>query len=97
MAIRIERLLDIWGTRFYSHGMARSLTDISEEALKLPQNEQLKLARTLLENNGGKSDAKAYEAWEEEIERRIALIDAGTAEGRPFADVLRDVDRQLGR
>jgi hypothetical protein len=36
-------------------------------------------------------------AWEQEIERRIQLIDAGLANGRPFADVVRDIDRQLGR
>ena len=31
--------------------MRRDLATIAEEALKLPQNEQLKLARTLLEKN----------------------------------------------
>jgi hypothetical protein len=36
-------------------------------------------------------------AWEKEIERRIELVDSGLAKGRPFADVLRDIDRQLGR
>jgi hypothetical protein len=36
-------------------------------------------------------------AWEQEIERRIQMIDDGLAKGRPFADVVRDLDRQLGR
>jgi hypothetical protein len=35
--------------------------------------------------------------WEQEIERRIQLIDAGLGKGRPFADVLRDIDRQLDK
>jgi len=39
----------------------------------------------------------AEAAWEQEIEGRIKLVDAGLARGRPFADVLRDIDRQLGR
>lgn len=77
--------------------MNRTWADIAEEALKLPQGEQLKLARTLLESSEATGDAEADAAWEQEIERRIQMIDAGLAKGRRFADVLRDIDRQLGR
>ena len=81
----------------YSFCMSRDLATIAEEALKLPQNEQLKLARTLLEKNEASGDQETDAAWEQEIERRIQLIDAGLAKGRPFSDVLRDIDRQLGK
>ena len=77
--------------------MNRSFTEIAEEALTLPQSEQLKLARTLLEKAEASGDIGAEAAWEEEIERRIHKIDAGLAKGRPFADVLRELDRRLGR
>jgi putative addiction module component (TIGR02574 family) len=77
--------------------MSRTLTDLSEEALKLPQKEQLRLARTILENNEARGSANVDAAWEAEIERRIEIIDSGVAKGRPFADVLRDIDHQLGR
>ena len=77
--------------------MSRTLADISQEALKLSQSERLKLARTLLESSEATGDADADAAWEEEIERRIQMINAGVAKGRPFADVLRDIDRRLGR
>jgi len=77
--------------------MNRSFAEIAEEALSLPQNEQLRLARTLLEKAEASGDVGAEAAWEEEIERRIHTIDSGLAKGRPFADVLRDIDRQLGR
>jgi putative addiction module component (TIGR02574 family) len=77
--------------------MSRALATIAEEALKLPQNEQLKLARTLLEKNEASGDQETDAAWEQEIERRIQLIDAGLAKGRPFLDVLRDIDRELGK
>jgi len=77
--------------------MSRRLADIAEEALKLPQAEQLKLARTLLERSEATGDEEANAAWEEEIERRLQMIDAGLAQGRPFTDVLRDIDRHLGR
>ena len=75
--------------------MSRSFNQIAEEALNLPPKEQLKLARTLLEKAEAYGDIGAEPAWEDEIERRIQEIDSGLAKGRPFADVLRDIDRQL--
>lgn len=77
--------------------MTRSFIEIAEEAVTLPQSEQLRLARTLLEKAEACGDVGAEAAWDEEIERRIHKIDAGLAQGRPFADVLQEIDRQLGR
>ena len=77
--------------------MKRSFAPVAEDALKLPANEQWKLARTLLESAEASGDVGAGAVWEEEIERRIEMIDAGLAKGRPFADVLRDIDRRLRR
>jgi hypothetical protein len=77
--------------------MGLKFADIVEEALRLPQGEQLQLARTLLEKSEASGDVGAEAAWEETIERRIQLIDSGLAKGRPFADVLRDIDRRLGK
>jgi hypothetical protein len=77
--------------------MSRELAAIAERALKLPQHEQLKLARTLLEKSEAEGNEGVEALWEQEIERRIQQIDAGLAKGRPFADVLRDIDRQLGK
>lgn len=75
--------------------MSRNFTQIAEEALSLTQSEQLRLARTLLENAEASGDIGAENAWDEEIERRIHKIDAGLAKGRPFADVLRGIDQRL--
>jgi hypothetical protein len=69
--------------------MSRNLAEITNEALRLPQHEQLRLARTLLEQSEALGDVNSDVAWEEEIERRIKLVDAGLAKGRPFADVVR--------
>jgi hypothetical protein len=77
--------------------MSRNLAEITDDALRLPEHEQLKLARMLLERSEAVGDVEAEAAWEDEIERRIKLLDAGLAKGRPFADVLQDIDRQLGR
>jgi hypothetical protein len=75
----------------------RSLEEIADEALALPQNEQLLLARTLLERAEAPSEDGAEAAWEAEIVRRVALIDSGQAKGRPFAEALRDIDRRLAK
>jgi hypothetical protein len=67
--------------------MNRSFIEIAEEALRLPQDEQLKLAGTILEKAEASGDVGVDAAWEEEIERRIRSIDSGLAKGRPFVDV----------
>jgi predicted GTPase len=77
--------------------MSRSFAELTDEALRLSPQDQLRLARVLLEQSEAVGDLEVEAAWEEEIERRIELVDSGLAKGRPFAEVLREVDRQLGR
>ncbi len=77
--------------------MSSRLSEITREALTLPDSEQLRLARTLLERSEATGDVAVTAVWEEEIERRIQRIDAGIAESRSFAEVLAEVDQQLGR
>jgi putative addiction module component (TIGR02574 family) len=75
--------------------MGRSFAQIADEALQLPQDEQLRLVRTLLEKHEASGDTGVEAAWEEEIERRIQMLDSGLAKGRPFAEVLREIDDRL--
>ena len=77
--------------------MSLSYADVIDEALRLPQREQLRLARTLLEHGEAQGDLCAEAAWEEEIERRIRLVDSGLAKGRSFADALHDLDQRLAK
>lgn len=77
--------------------MSSKLAEITQEALALPQAERLRLARTLLEGREATGDSEVEPAWEDEIERRIHSIDAGLAKSRPFAGVVAEIDRQLGR
>jgi hypothetical protein len=78
-------------------GVSSKLAEITQDALRLPHDEQLRLARTLLERSEATGQSDVDGAWEEEIERRIKNIDAGLAKSRPFAEVVAEVDRQLGR
>ena len=75
--------------------MSRNVAEITAEALQLPRDDQFKLARALLENAEAPNEPGIDAAWNEEIERRIAAINAGVAKGRPFTDVLRDLDQRL--
>jgi putative addiction module component (TIGR02574 family) len=73
------------------------LAEITQDALRLPHDEKLRLARTLLESSEANGQPEVDGAWEEEIERRIKRIDAGLAKSRPFAEIVAEIDRQLGR
>ena len=77
--------------------MNRGFSAIADEALALPRGEQLKLVRTILERVEAVGDPEADTVWEQEIERRIQLIDSGVAQGRPFSEVLRDMDARFGK
>lgn len=66
---------------------------VLEQALLLPEVERLSVAQRLLES----VEPEVGRAWEEEIVRRIARIDAGTAAGRPWEEIKKDFDAQFGR
>ena len=50
------------------------------EALRLPVEERAKLALELLRSLDDEPEPGALEAWDAEIERRGAEVDAGTAD-----------------
>ena len=54
--------------------------DMLAEVLRLPAEERARLALELIRSLDGEADAGAEHAWDAEIERRGAEIDAGTAE-----------------
>src|SRR5437588_10676575 len=79
---------------WYFRTVTPELSEITEKALRLSQGEQLTLARTLLESNEASGDSGVDAAWEQEIERRIQMVDAGLAKGRPFT---RSEERRVGK
>ena len=88
--------LDRFALNRYNHTVSSKLPGIKQQALELPHEEQLRLARTLLERSEATGDFEVDAAWEDEIERRIRSIDAGIAQSRPFSEVVAEVDLQLG-
>ena len=56
-----------------------TLNKLRSEALMLPEAERAELAHALVKSLDALNDADASEAWDKEILRRLAEIDAGTA------------------
>ena len=58
--------------------------DILADILRLPAEERARLALELIRSLDGEPDGDATQAWEVEIERRGAEVDAGAADTMPL-------------
>ena len=73
------------------------LSKLRSDALSLPEAERAELAHTLVMSLDSPADPDAQEAWDVEIARRIADIDAGTANLVDRAEFQRQMQARLGR
>jgi putative addiction module component (TIGR02574 family) len=68
------------------------------EALRLDTYARAELAAELLASLDGPADPDAESAWEAEIERRVAAIEAGSVKLEAWEDVKRRIEKEiLGR
>lgn len=67
--------------------MAKDLKDVIRDAAALPESDRATLAGVLIESLEGSADAGVAAAWDSEIERRAAEIDAGEVELIPWEKV----------
>ena len=67
--------------------MERDLNDVFQQAVQLPERDGATLAGLLIETLEPVSEPDVEAAWSEEIERRLAEIDAATVELIPWEDV----------
>ena len=68
--------------------------ELEAEVLKLPSQERARLAHRLivsLDEDADEDPAEVERAWEEEIRRRLAELDAGTAELIPAEEVFAEL------
>ena len=78
--------------------MSKATDDVLANALRLEPDSRAKVAEELLASLDGPADPDAEVAWDAEIERRIAAIEAGTLRLEPWAEVKRRIEREvLGR
>ena len=74
--------------------MSTLAEELSRKALDLPPEERIWLAEELLATVQ-EVDAEVEAAWDDEIKRRIAEIDSGTARPIPAEEVFAEVRRLI--
>jgi putative addiction module component (TIGR02574 family) len=72
-----------------------TLKKLREEALTLPEEERAELAYDLIESLDSPADPDAADAWDAEISRRLAEIDAGTAKLVDRAELRRRMQQRM--
>jgi len=73
--------------------MTASLLEIEQQASLLPPAERAKLAEWLLESLHEQIFTEVEQAWEQEINRRVAAFEAGDAFTIPAQDVFAEAKR----
>jgi putative addiction module component (TIGR02574 family) len=67
--------------------MSRDTAEILREALALPNEARAALADSLLESLDTEVDADAEEAWQREVQRRVAELDSKGISPVPWFEV----------
>jgi putative addiction module component (TIGR02574 family) len=78
--------------------MTKAAEAVLAEALRLDVRARAVLAAELLASLDGPADARAEQAWEAEIRRRVEALEAGTEPLESWDDVKRRIEKDiLGR
>jgi putative addiction module component (TIGR02574 family) len=78
--------------------MTKAAEAVLADALRLDFDARAAVAAELLASLDGPADPDADAAWQTEIERRVAAIEAGTIKLEPWNDVKRRIEKEmLGR
>ena len=77
--------------------MRKAIDEVLADALRLDLGSRAKIVSELLASLDGPPDPDAEAAWEEEIRRRVAEIEAGGAKLEPWDDVRRRIESELRR
>jgi putative addiction module component (TIGR02574 family) len=77
--------------------MSMPFEDVTREAIRLPRQQRLALARTLAELDEPGPDVEVIEStWDREIQARAQAVQDGQVEGIPYEQVLDRIDKRLG-
>ena len=82
-------LLDKTGFESMIFPMSPALDAISHQALVLPPDQRMELARTLIASVEGSDCESPEEAWNDEMRDRLERYHKGETQGIPAADVFR--------
>jgi len=76
--------------------MSTVLDELKQKATQLSESERAELALSLIESLDGEADTGIDEAWQAEIDRRVAEIDRGDVQLIPGDEVFARLRRKLG-
>lgn len=74
--------------------MAMAALPVLADILRLPAEDRARLALELIRSLDGAPDADAAAAWDTELDRRAAEVEAGTAETMTLAEYRAHVRRR---
>jgi putative addiction module component (TIGR02574 family) len=74
-----------------------ALSRVRAEALQLPADERAALAQALMQSPDEAGDTDSTEAWDTEIVRRLAAMDAGTVRLVDRSELRRRMNVRIGR
>jgi putative addiction module component (TIGR02574 family) len=77
--------------------MPTLIEELSARAKTLPPEDRARLAEELLESLEQDPDSEIEVAWDREIERRVAEVEAGTAKLIPAEEVHAEARRLIRR
>jgi putative addiction module component (TIGR02574 family) len=93
----LESVLEEGHALWYSSHMPHDLKELTEEALRLPPEERVVLAESLLLTIDEKHDQSVDEATMAELERRLADFREGKVVGIPAEEAFRRIRETLKR
>jgi len=73
--------------------MTKAADIVLADALRLDPDERAQLAAELLASLDGPGDADGEAAWQAEIARRVAALEAGSVKLEPWEDVKRRIEK----
>ena len=78
--------------------MAKTLDEVSRDAVGLSEGDRFRLARILLSDSQGfAATNETDEEWEREIERRLGELESGKVKGISIADFKTRMEKRFGR
>jgi len=87
--------LATWHSTRYDPRMRKPLDELLAQALRLDPKDRAELASELLGSLDGPEDLDAQAAWEDEIQRRVAALEAGTLRLEPWEAVKIRIEKTL--
>ena len=72
-----------------------TLAELEREVLQLPEEQRVALIHRVLELSEATGDSDVEAQWNDEIVRRIDLLDKGLTKRIPASEVFRELDQKL--